>query len=157
MAKTAGIIVIGNEILSGKTTDVNSLFLARELRDLGVDVRKIAVIPDELLNPTGLFKERLSQSALFAEMQQVKPEEAREVKRWLDSRGMKFALGPTMVVRRDCLETAGGFRALGPYHADDFMLGNMIAASGQTREQAGQLVLQLSWFCAWMRCCSSTP
>jgi ceramide glucosyltransferase len=44
--------------------------------------------------------------------------------------GMKFALGPTMVVRRDCLEEAGGFRALGPYHADDFMLGNMIAASG---------------------------
>ena len=44
--------------------------------------------------------------------------------------GMKFALGPTMVVRRDCLEGAGGFRALGPYHADDFMLGNMIAAGG---------------------------
>jgi ceramide glucosyltransferase len=44
--------------------------------------------------------------------------------------GMKFALGPTMVVRRDCLEEAGGFRALGPYHADDFKLGNMIAASG---------------------------
>ena len=44
--------------------------------------------------------------------------------------GMKFALGPTMVVRRDCLEEAGGFRALGPYHADDFMLGNMIAAGG---------------------------
>src|SRR3984885_5368171 len=44
--------------------------------------------------------------------------------------GMKFALGPTMVVRRDSLEGAGGFRALGPYHADDFMLGNMIAASG---------------------------
>jgi len=44
--------------------------------------------------------------------------------------GMKFALGPTMVARRDCLEAAGGFRALGPYHADDFILGNMIAAGG---------------------------
>src|ERR1700691_2116616 len=44
--------------------------------------------------------------------------------------GMKFALGPKMVVRRDCLEGAGGFRALGPYHADDFMLGNRIFASG---------------------------
>jgi ceramide glucosyltransferase len=44
--------------------------------------------------------------------------------------GMKFALGPTMVVRRDCLEESGGFRALGPYHADDFILGNMIAAGG---------------------------
>ena len=48
MAKTAGIIVIGNEILSGKTRDENSLFLAQELRDLGVDVRKIVVTPDEL-------------------------------------------------------------------------------------------------------------
>ena len=48
MAKTAGIIVIGNEILSGKTRDENSPYLARELRDLGVDVRKISVIPDEL-------------------------------------------------------------------------------------------------------------
>src|SRR5271154_2487726 len=44
--------------------------------------------------------------------------------------GMKFALGPTMVVRRDCLEGAGGFRAVGPYHADDFMLGNLISARG---------------------------
>ena len=44
--------------------------------------------------------------------------------------GMKFALGPTMVVRRESLEAAGGFRALGPYHADDFMLGNLIAAHG---------------------------
>jgi molybdenum cofactor synthesis domain-containing protein len=48
MAKTAGIIVIGNEILSGKTRDENSLYLASELRSLGVDVRKISVIPDEL-------------------------------------------------------------------------------------------------------------
>src|SRR5271170_4336203 len=45
--------------------------------------------------------------------------------------GMKFALGPTMVVRRDSLEAAGGFHVLGPYHADDFMLGNLIAAHGQ--------------------------
>lgn len=48
MAKSAAIIVIGNEILSGKTRDENSVFLARELRSLGVDVRKISVIPDDL-------------------------------------------------------------------------------------------------------------
>lgn len=48
MSKTAGIIVIGNEILSGKTRDANSPYLVTELRDLGVDVRKISVIPDEL-------------------------------------------------------------------------------------------------------------
>jgi molybdenum cofactor synthesis domain-containing protein len=48
MSKTAAVIVIGNEILSGKTRDENSPYLARELRSLGVDVRKISVIPDEL-------------------------------------------------------------------------------------------------------------
>jgi molybdenum cofactor synthesis domain-containing protein len=48
MSKTAAIIVIGNEILSGKTRDENSPYLVRELRDLGVDVRRISVISDEL-------------------------------------------------------------------------------------------------------------
>src|SRR3569623_81578 len=38
-----------------------------------------AIIPDELLHPTGVFKERLSQSALFAEMQQVPDAEAQAV------------------------------------------------------------------------------
>ena len=49
MSRTAGIIVIGNEILSSKTRDENSPYLAHELRELGVDVRKISVIPDELI------------------------------------------------------------------------------------------------------------
>jgi hypothetical protein len=53
-----------------------------------------AIIPDELLHPTGVFKERLSQSALFAEMQQVDENEAREVRRWLDRKGMRFVTGP---------------------------------------------------------------
>ena len=48
MSKSAAIIVIGNEILSAKTRDENSPYLTRELRELGVDVRKISVIPDEL-------------------------------------------------------------------------------------------------------------
>ena len=48
MDRTAGIVVIGNEILSGKVTDTNSSFLARELRRMGVDVRRITVIPDDL-------------------------------------------------------------------------------------------------------------
>src|SRR3989454_6942478 len=48
MAKTAGIILIGNEILSGKVVDANASYLCRELRTLGVEVRKISVIPDEV-------------------------------------------------------------------------------------------------------------
>jgi molybdenum cofactor synthesis domain-containing protein len=48
MAKSAGIVLIGNEILSGKVTDANAAYLCRELRQLGVDVRRITVIPDEV-------------------------------------------------------------------------------------------------------------
>ena len=48
MAKSAGIVLIGNEILSGKITDANAAYLCRELRQLGVDVRRITVIPDEV-------------------------------------------------------------------------------------------------------------
>jgi FAD synthetase len=46
--RTAGVVVIGNEILSGKVTDTNSPFLAEELRKLGVSLRRIVTIPDEL-------------------------------------------------------------------------------------------------------------
>ncbi|MHB8522133.1 MAG: fucose isomerase [Limisphaerales bacterium] len=52
-----------------------------------------AIIPDELLNPTGVFKERLSQSALYAAMQQVSDAEAQAVYDWLKKRGMTFQLG----------------------------------------------------------------
>src|SRR5919198_2175325 len=48
MARTAGIVIIGNEILSGKVQDVNAAYLVRELRLLGVDVQKISVIPDDI-------------------------------------------------------------------------------------------------------------
>src|SRR5574341_2565315 len=48
MAKTAGIVIIGNEVLSGKTQDINSHFFCTELRQLGVEVRKISTIQDEI-------------------------------------------------------------------------------------------------------------
>jgi ceramide glucosyltransferase len=46
--------------------------------------------------------------------------------------GMRFALGPSMVVRRRCVEQIGGFEKLGNYYADDFMLGNLVAEKGNT-------------------------
>ena len=45
--------------------------------------------------------------------------------------GMKFALGPTMAVRRDALDAVGGFEPLADYCADDYMLGRDIAAIGR--------------------------
>ena len=52
-----------------------------------------AIIPDELLHDVGVFKERLSQSALYAEMLTVSDAEAQEVRNWLDLRGMRFVTG----------------------------------------------------------------
>jgi molybdenum cofactor synthesis domain-containing protein len=48
MSKTSGIVIIGNEVLSGKTQDINSHFFCAELRQLGVEVQKISTIPDEI-------------------------------------------------------------------------------------------------------------
>ena len=43
---TAAILLIGNELLSGKVDDENARFLIRELRALGVSLRRIEVVPD---------------------------------------------------------------------------------------------------------------
>src|SRR5258705_9750004 len=48
MSKTAGIVIIGNEVLSGKTQDINSYFFCSELRQLGVEVQKISTIQDDI-------------------------------------------------------------------------------------------------------------
>ena len=53
-----------------------------------------AIIPDHLLNPLGVFKERLSQSALYHEAMQVCDAEAQAVRDWLDQAGMTFHTGP---------------------------------------------------------------
>jgi hypothetical protein len=52
-----------------------------------------AIIDDEMLNPIGIYKERLSQSALLAEMNRVADEEAAAVKAWLDNAGFSFRFG----------------------------------------------------------------
>jgi molybdenum cofactor synthesis domain-containing protein len=44
---TAGMVVIGNEILSGKITDTNSPFLCRELHFLGICLERLITIPDD--------------------------------------------------------------------------------------------------------------
>jgi len=52
-----------------------------------------AIIDDELLNPLGIYKERLSQSALYAEMLTVSDDEADAVRAWLDGVGFTFRFG----------------------------------------------------------------
>ena len=52
-----------------------------------------AIIPDSLLNPTGVFKERLSQSALYYAMTQVSDADAQAVYQWYKSKGVNFHFG----------------------------------------------------------------
>jgi hypothetical protein len=52
-----------------------------------------AIIPDELLFSTGVYKERLSQSSLYAAATAIPEAEARQVYDWLVKKGMKFNLG----------------------------------------------------------------
>jgi hypothetical protein len=53
-----------------------------------------AIVEDALMNPAGIYKERLSQSALYAAMREVSAEEAGKIRAWLDAKGMKFSTGP---------------------------------------------------------------
>jgi hypothetical protein len=52
-----------------------------------------AIIEDAFMNPAGIYKERLSQSALLAAMLAVSDAEAQKVRDWLDARGMRFLTG----------------------------------------------------------------
>jgi len=76
--------------------------LARELRarkailgvfDEGCMGMYNAIIPDEMLFTAGVYKERLSQSALYHGATKVKEREARAVLAWLRRKGMAFAVG----------------------------------------------------------------
>lgn len=53
-----------------------------------------AIIPDHALHACGVFKERLSQSALYHEATTVADAEADGVRAWLDKKGMTFHTGP---------------------------------------------------------------
>lgn len=53
-----------------------------------------AIIPDQLLHSVGVFKERMSQSALYYETMQTSDEEANQVWDWMKKKGMSFHTGP---------------------------------------------------------------
>ncbi|MBA3439099.1 MAG: fucose isomerase [Pyrinomonadaceae bacterium] len=101
-----------------------------------------AIIPDELLHPTGVFKERLSQSALYAKMLTVTDEEAQGIFDWLMNRGMTFKFGereateltPEQVLQQ-CKMYIAAVRLADQYGCDtigiQYQLGltNLVAAS----------------------------
>ncbi len=87
--------------LPAETRQIGTAFAARLRRekaimgvfDEGCMGMYNAIIPDELLHRTGLFKERLSQSALYARMLAVDEREARAVYDWYLEKGVKFRFG----------------------------------------------------------------
>ena len=81
-----------------------------------------AIIPDDLLSACGVFKERLSQSALYFAATQVGDREAEEVFRWLVRKGMTFHFGTrpaTELTRRQVLEQCKTYIAAARI-ADDY-------------------------------------
>lgn len=58
----------------------------------------------------------------------------------LVERGTKFALGVSMVLRRDAFLKAGGYEDLGQYYAEDFVLGNRLAEAGYGVRMANYVV-----------------
>jgi ceramide glucosyltransferase len=54
--------------------------------------------------------------------------------------GMKFGLGPTIVVRRDALQKIGGYGVLGEYFANDFVIGNLIQKAGYQVVLSGHVI-----------------
>ena len=51
--------------------------------------------------------------------------------------GLEFSLGPTMAIRKQKVASLGGFLRLGDYLADDFLLGELVAQSGESVAMAG--------------------
>jgi len=60
-----------------------------------------AIIPDHLLSPTGVYKERMSQSALYYEMTQVKKKEAQAVYDWYVKKGFTFHIPKNAKHKKD--------------------------------------------------------
>ena len=59
----AGIIIIGNEVLSGRTKDINTSTLSLWLNSLGVQVKEVRIIPDiekDIIETINTFKNKFS-------------------------------------------------------------------------------------------------
>ena len=60
---TAAIIIIGNEVLSGRTKDINTSTLAKWLNSLGIEVREVRIVPDNeiaIIHTVNFLRERFN-------------------------------------------------------------------------------------------------
>lgn len=83
-----------HELVSSIVEDIRHNKVIMGVFDEGCMGMYNAIIPDELLMPMGIFKERLSQSTLYHSTLQVSEEEARAAYQWMLDKGMTFHIGP---------------------------------------------------------------
>ena len=79
---SAGIIIIGNEVLSGRTKDINTSTLAKWLNKLGIEVKEVRIVPESPTATKALLKvtpKRFSEVPDVLEVQEVPSEEVRMV------------------------------------------------------------------------------
>ena len=60
---SAGIIIIGNEVLSGRTKDINTSTLAKWLNTLGIQVKEVRIVPDDeiaIIHPVNFLRVRFN-------------------------------------------------------------------------------------------------
>ena len=62
---TAGVVVIGNEILSGRTQDTNLQFIAKYLVGKGISIGEAQVVPDIESGPNSAPKRTGSSSPMM--------------------------------------------------------------------------------------------
>lgn len=114
MSRTAAALVIGNEILSGKVQDGNTVTLATELRRVGVELRRVVVVPDEV-------------AVIAAEVNAL-----RGTHTWLFTSG---GVGPT----HDDVTVEGVARALGRRVVRDAVIEGLLRAHYGERLTDGHL------------------
>lgn len=115
-APTAAMLVIGNEILSGKIADQNLVVLAEVLRKLGVKLERALVIPDDL--------RQIAQAV----------RELAEHHTWVFTSG---GVGPT----HDDLTIAGVAKAFKKKVVDDAEMAALIRATYGERLREGHLFM----------------
>ena len=70
-SRTSSIIIIGNEILSGRTQELNSRFLAQRLLSIGIKVYEVRIIPDNkncIINCINNLRKNINMFLLVVEL-----------------------------------------------------------------------------------------
>ena len=84
--KNAGVIVIGNEILSGRTQDLNVAYIGKKLEELGIVLSEVIIIPDlevEIIDKVRMYSKKydyvFTTAVLVPHMMILQPRQLRRL------------------------------------------------------------------------------